>query len=326
MKKNNPLIGAAAISAGASLINGIGNFLGQNSANKHNIILQQQQNDWNERMWHMNNEYNDPSRQMERLTKAGYSPTFAANTIQGGNSNAPAQGTQPATVENPFQNIGEPFQQTANSIINAYSAESQTELNETRSRNETLLAEADVIIKGKEAGLLDSKKNYQDIINEFQRDRSRLDNNLIRAQIRTEFAKVSELYSQAKKNKDDSALLRANRKFVELQTDIYPMLTQAQIFHLRTTAAAAWQKAVNETTLTPYQKSILISQKSYYANMAMDAKSVGEMRKIEKELAEKLGIPPSIAAQLYGSTVSSIANLVGSFVKRGAAASTLIQP
>lgn len=320
----NPLIGASAIAGGASLINGIANVFGLNSANKQNIQLQQQQNEWNERMWHLNNEYNDPSAQMERLLKAGYSPTFAANTITGGNSNAPAQGTQPATVVNPYQNIGEPLQNFANSIINAYATESQTNLNDTRARNETLLAEAEAVIKGKEAGLLDSKKTYQDIINEFQRDRSRLDNNLVRAQIRTEWAKVTELYSQAKKNNDDAALSRANKKFVEIQSDIYPTLTQAQIYHLQTSAAAEWERAVNESKLRPYQKSLLISQKAYYVNQALDAQSVAELRKIEKELGQKLGIPPGIAAQLYGSTLSGISNILGSFVKRGAAVSSLL--
>lgn len=316
----NPLIGAAAIAGGSSLINGIGNFLGINSANKQNIQLQQQQNEWNERMWHLNNEYNDPSAQMERLQKAGYSPTFSANTITGGTSNAPAQGTQPATVENPYPNIGEPFQQTANSIINAYSAESQTQLNQTRSRNETLLAEADVVIKGKEAGLIDSKKIYQDIVNQFQSDRSRLENNLYRAQISTEWAKVAELYSQAEKNKDDAALSRANKKFVEIQTDIYPYLTQAQMYHLRTSAAASWEHAVNETKLTPYQKSLLISQKSYYANLATEMKSEAELKQQEADLSKRLGIPISVATQLYGSTLQGISNILGSFAGGSGAA------
>ena len=309
----DPLIGSALISTGASLLNGVGNIIGQSSANKQNIQLQQMQNEWNERMWRMNNEYNDPSAQMKRLTRAGYSPAFAANTITGGTSNAPAQGTQPAQVNNPYQNLGESFQQTSSNIINAYATESQTELNKVRADNETKETAANIILKGKQAGLVDAEREYRDIINSFQHQRSTYENELISAQIRTEWAKVQQLYSQAQLNGSQSSLNRANEEFIKLQTLIYPSLSAAQIFHLRTSAEAAWQHAVNETNLNPYQKSVLLSQKTYYANLTTNLRYEGDLKKLESDLSKRLGIPLSTASQIYGSTIQGISNVVGSF-------------
>lgn len=82
-----PLIGAAAIGAGASLVGGAMGALGQNSANKTNIRLQREQNAWNERQaekanqwnieqWERENLYNSPIQQMQRLEQAGLNPNL----------------------------------------------------------------------------------------------------------------------------------------------------------------------------------------------------------------------------------------------------------
>ena len=82
-----PLIGAAAIGAGASLVGGAMGALGQSSANKTNIRLQREQNAWNERQaekanqwnlqqWERENLYNSPQQQMQRLEQAGLNPNL----------------------------------------------------------------------------------------------------------------------------------------------------------------------------------------------------------------------------------------------------------
>lgn len=74
----------------------------QSGANKTNMEIAQMNNEWSERMmekthlydlemWNKNNEYNDPSKQVERLTKAGINPALALSNIGtgqagGGNS------------------------------------------------------------------------------------------------------------------------------------------------------------------------------------------------------------------------------------------------
>ena len=71
-------------------------------ANRLNMQMQQNQNAWNERMWHMNNEYNTPANQIKRLKEAGLNPDLMYGNPSQGTSSAPAQGTNPAQAQ-PFQ-------------------------------------------------------------------------------------------------------------------------------------------------------------------------------------------------------------------------------
>lgn len=82
-----PLLGAAAIGAGGSIIGGALGALGQSSANRTNIRLQREQNAWNERQaekankwnleqWERENLYNSPMQQMQRLEQAGLNPNL----------------------------------------------------------------------------------------------------------------------------------------------------------------------------------------------------------------------------------------------------------
>lgn len=48
--------------------------------------MQDKQNDFNLQMWKMNNQFNSPEQQMQRLMNAGISRTGAASLINGGNS------------------------------------------------------------------------------------------------------------------------------------------------------------------------------------------------------------------------------------------------
>ena len=82
-----PLLGAAAIGAGGSIIGGALGAFGQSSANRTNIRLQREQNAWNERQaekankwnieqWERENLYNSPVQQMQRLEQAGLNPNL----------------------------------------------------------------------------------------------------------------------------------------------------------------------------------------------------------------------------------------------------------
>lgn len=72
-------------------------LLAQQSANKTNIQLAQMNNDFNERMWNQNNEYNTPSAQVQRLIDAGINPSSQYGSYSNV-SNGQVQGTQ-ATVQ-----------------------------------------------------------------------------------------------------------------------------------------------------------------------------------------------------------------------------------
>lgn len=99
-----PLAGlaGAAVTAGGGLLSSILGLRSQKSANNTNLKIAQMNNEWSERMmekqhgydvemWNKNNEYNDPSKQVERLKAAGINPALALGNIgtgqaSGGNS------------------------------------------------------------------------------------------------------------------------------------------------------------------------------------------------------------------------------------------------
>lgn len=76
-----------------------------NRTNRLNYQMQQEQLAWNERMWHMNNEYNTPANQMKRLIAAGLNPDLMYGNPSQGTSSSPAQGTNPAQAQ-AFQSLG----------------------------------------------------------------------------------------------------------------------------------------------------------------------------------------------------------------------------
>ena len=75
-----PVVAGALIAGGASLVSGVGNWISQARTNRQNreLALEQQQRDIanNERQWKMQNEYNTPAAQMERLQSAGLNPNM----------------------------------------------------------------------------------------------------------------------------------------------------------------------------------------------------------------------------------------------------------
>ena len=106
-----------------SAVSGIFNLFSNRQNNKAKERLAAQQNQWNieqwqreadftREMWNANNEYNDPSAQMERLEAAGLSPWAASDAVTGGESSAvstpagsPAVGYEPTAMN--FDFIGE---------------------------------------------------------------------------------------------------------------------------------------------------------------------------------------------------------------------------
>lgn len=84
-----------ALAGGTSLLN--------YSAQVQNIEmqkeLQQKQNEWNEKMWHLNNEWNSPANQRKLLEEAGYNPAALKDSTA--TSNSPAQGVNPPNLQAP---------------------------------------------------------------------------------------------------------------------------------------------------------------------------------------------------------------------------------
>lgn len=86
-------LGTAAALAGGGVVSSVlGGLFGSsatNSANAAQLQAVKMQNDFNEKMWNMNNEYNTPLAQRQRLEQAGLNPNLAYSGVNTGNSSSP---------------------------------------------------------------------------------------------------------------------------------------------------------------------------------------------------------------------------------------------
>lgn len=138
----DPLVGAAMA---GGVIQTAGGILGNIGAKKrathqHNLNMEawEQANDWNIEQWHRENAYNDPRKQMERLSAAGLNP----NLVYGGGSLTQQSGsinsTAPPRAEQP--NWKNPFQGVANVMSDALLKKSQVDLLQAQSETQTMEA------------------------------------------------------------------------------------------------------------------------------------------------------------------------------------------
>ena len=127
----DPFFGSLAQGA-ANLGSGLLNLIGVNKTNKNNLKIMREQNkfnleqlqreaDFTREMWNANNEYNDPSKQMQRLTDAGLSPWAAAQVMGAGDASGVAtpstSAAAPATMQSPdFSFLGSATQ----SVLDGY--------------------------------------------------------------------------------------------------------------------------------------------------------------------------------------------------------------
>lgn len=110
----DPIIGSAAISAGAGLFGSVLGVAGQKQQYKYQRALMEQQYQNQIDFWHMNNEYNTPAAQMQRYADAGVNPYVAlghGNTSQYGSVMQPTPqapnyaGSVGAQVQQALQNF-----------------------------------------------------------------------------------------------------------------------------------------------------------------------------------------------------------------------------
>lgn len=121
-------IGAALISAGGSVLQGLGNLFGASKNNKNQLRMMHEQNAYNSQMWekekqftldmwnrqNLYNEsrladeraYNTPYMQMDRMREAGLNPYLAAGNIamgqvQGTNASPPPTPSAPQSAPSP---------------------------------------------------------------------------------------------------------------------------------------------------------------------------------------------------------------------------------
>ena len=111
----------AAISGGASLLGGILGKNSQSSANKTNLLINRENQRWNEKMmdkqnawnlaqWNRENEYNSASQQVARLRSAGLNPYLM---MQNGSAGSASSVTSAAPGNAGMSNTVSPFDYSA---------------------------------------------------------------------------------------------------------------------------------------------------------------------------------------------------------------------
>lgn len=132
-----PLLGAAAIIGGSSLLSGISSALGsgyssrkaiaaQEAANSTNLQIARETNEANRNLWREQTEYNTPVNQMNRLRAAGINPYMAMSQISPGLAESAPQ-MQGTSVDSTYNSVAaaadmQKFSQLGNAIPQALQA------------------------------------------------------------------------------------------------------------------------------------------------------------------------------------------------------------
>lgn len=97
----------AAIAGGISQLgSGLFGYLGQKQANKTNIQLAKDAREHDVNMWNMQNAYNTPAMQMQRLTEAGLNPHLMYAQGNTGNASSPQKAPIPE-VQNELSSLAQ---------------------------------------------------------------------------------------------------------------------------------------------------------------------------------------------------------------------------
>ena len=114
----NPLVAAAALSAG-------GNLLGGLFGNSQQASMQADMLKWQEKMWEKQNEYNLPINQRKRLTEGGFNPNLVYGNGSVSNT-AGNVGTPPTPVKNQL-NLGEAMASAISTFMQGKQLQQQQE-------------------------------------------------------------------------------------------------------------------------------------------------------------------------------------------------------
>lgn len=155
----NPLVGAALISGGSSMLGGIFGAGSQASANKTNLQiarennaanqqLQKNQNEWNLQQWDRENKYNSASSQKQRLLDAGYNPALAAGQVATGSATSNQLQSAPYTPNQQVQvqpvNYGQGIANAGQDFVNSYlnMSMNKAQIEKTKAEADNLRAQA----------------------------------------------------------------------------------------------------------------------------------------------------------------------------------------
>lgn len=328
----NPLSGLA-LNLFGNLFTNSQNRQSIEQTNRLNMQMQQYQNAWNERMWHMNNEYNTPTNQIKRLKEAGLNPDLMYGNPSQGTSSAPAQGTAPSHAE-AFQSLGfgDMFSNAQQFMMQKKANDAQIKLMNSQAEQ----MDVDTQLKKKDLGTYDKRFELVKQAAEDSSKKIMSEIEVNQQSIIESAGRVALLAAQEKMTLEQAATEVVNRAF--LQESFQDRLEQIRLQNKLTKAEAAKAnkmiRLIAEQILTEQARQINITEDTNLKNiqglatlqqMNLDLSSL--RARIEKEFAGLVGVDDdgnlisesgSFRSSVYGVTsyigviLSSLVPLLGS--------------
>lgn len=236
----------AAIVGGVSALGSLSNLISQASNNKTLQKMQAEQFEHDKQMWNLNNEYNTPIKQKNRLLDAGYNPLMMSGSVSTGNSNSPVKAPEVPDLTAPQVDT----QGVVNSILTSKQMEINQQQADTQEKRADTQNKVDVInattnVKNIEQAIRESLSRQN--INEKQ-----IENILADIRQKDEVTKglqISNQYlAQEKEANIKESLSRtylnlltgqktvSEKEFIDTQKEWYGKLTAAQIAKLQSGA------------------------------------------------------------------------------------------
>lgn len=226
-------------------------------------------------MWNMENEYNAPVNQMDRMMAAGINPNNAAGLTAAGNNNgfSPAPGV--SGVSDPSASlVYAPFE----SGVNPVSLE--------------------------QSGLLEAQKKKTDADTDLvksQTEGQTMSNSVFLTQKNVEWALASAESELKKSQKEGQELSNANQKFIndtlnpilqnKNQEEVNNLLKAGKVLDEQLNTQKAQTKLVGAQTRAQQESTVLMgSQKEYYDKQAEALAGDVAVSKIKEKVAKEQGV------------------------------------
>lgn len=321
------------IIGGASrVVGGLLGLSGQQSANRANLRAVQETNEANRRLterqyqmaqefWRMNNEYNIPSNQMQRLKDAGLNPNlvYGNGTVVGNSSSMPSVPNaipQQAFTgnKNELSPLGDSFSGLVGSISQLETMSTQREL-----------IKKDIEGKGADIDLRKSQKVHQDIENEIlgnnavaegKMSQARLDhiekqnrnldseNDLTRQRINNELINANIMAEEAEKLTAEIDYLVKKKELIPLEADklrVQIRESNASINHINQLAHNAdltGQKLSNDLIYNDLKNIVEIYENIYktlYPNQSVYGRVVNDvLRLVERNRGGQVAVTDAL--------------------------------
>lgn len=156
-----PIVAAAGIAAGASILQNAFNLIATDKTNEANQRLAEYQNAWNLAQWKRENEYNSPIQQMARYREAGLNPNliYGSGQASAGNASSLRSADMPQMMA-PHVDLNS----AVDGAISAFNAVAQNAREEERLQMERQVTASDLAMR--EVEMKYKTAQMQDILND----------------------------------------------------------------------------------------------------------------------------------------------------------------